>query len=103
MAIDFTVISKTNRTNHANNGIRLANLLREVRDLSDAENDAAQHMHDGSDYTLVESQFCLSAGEGANFVTRLGLLNNILNTNGDVTGANRLSQLDEFVARLAGQ
>jgi hypothetical protein len=26
-----------------------------------------------------------------------------LNTNGEVTGANRLSQLDEFIARLSGQ
>jgi hypothetical protein len=83
--------------------IRLANMLLEVRDLSDALNDAAGHMVNAADYTMFESHFGVTAGQGANVVTLMGLLNNILNTNGEVTGANRLAQLDEFCARIAGQ
>src|SRR5688572_8339655 len=100
MANDFVKITSTNRPQMGNQTIRLANLLREVRDLTDAINDAASHMHDGATYTTVEANFGLTGG-GANFVTLLGLINNILNTSTDVTGANRLAQLDEFVARLA--
>lgn len=102
MANDFIKIQSPSRPQMGTQIVRLANLVREVRDLADALNDAAGHMHDGATYTTVESNFGLTGG-GANFVTLLGLINNILNTNGEVTGANRISQLDEFVARLAGQ
>lgn len=101
MAADFIVVTKTNRPQMGNQLIRLANLVREVRDLSDALNDAGQHCFNGADYTVFEAQFGVTGG--ANVLTLLGLVNSILNTNGEVTGANRLSQLDEFVARLAGQ
>lgn len=103
MAIDYIVITKTNRPQLANQAIRLANLLREVRDLSDALNDVASHMHDGANYALVESQFGLSGGAGGNFVTLLQQNHDILNTSVAVSDANRLARLDEFVARLAGQ
>lgn len=103
MADDYIRVTPTNRPQMGNQTIRLANLVREVRDLTDAINDAASHMHDGVTYTTVESNFGLSAGTGANFVTLLGLIQTIFNTNTDVTGANRQSQLDEFVSRLAGQ
>jgi hypothetical protein len=52
---------------------------------------------------MFEAQFGLAAGQGANALSLLGLINTILNTSGEVTGANRLAQLDEFQARLAGQ
>jgi hypothetical protein len=71
--------------------------------LIDGLNDVAGHMHDGAIYTTFEAQFGLSAGTGANVITLMGLINTILNTNGTVAGADRLSQLDEFVGRLAGQ
>lgn len=103
MAIDFTVITKTNRPQQGNQAVALANQLRDIRDKADALNDAASHMHDGSNYALVESQFGLSAGAGANFVTLLQQLHDILNTSATVSDANRLARLDEFVARLAGQ
>jgi hypothetical protein len=103
MAIDFVSITKTSRPQLGSQVIGLANQIRDIRDKVDALNDAASHMHDGANYALVESQFGLTGGAGANFVTLLGLLNTIMNTNGDVTGANRLAQLDEFVARIAGQ
>jgi hypothetical protein len=101
MAADFIAVTKTSRPQLGNQLIRAANLTRELRDLIDALNDAGQHMFTGADYTVFEAQFGVTGG--ANVLTLLGLINNILNTNGEVTGANRLAQLDEFVARLAGQ
>lgn len=83
--------------------IRLANMLREVRDLSDALNDAASHMHDGATFTTVEANFGLPGGAGGNMVTLLQQMHDILNTDTAVSDANRLSRLDEFVSRLAGQ
>lgn len=101
MAADFIAVTKTNRPQMGNQLIRLANMLREVRDLCDALNDAGGHMFNGGDYSVFQTQFGVS--DGANVLTLLGLINNILNTNTEVIGANRLSQLDEFVGRLAGQ
>jgi hypothetical protein len=102
MANDFIVITRTNRPQLGNQLIRAANLTKELRELIDGLNDVAGHMHDGVTYTTFEQQFGLS-GNGANVITLMGLIQTILNSNADVTGANRLSQLDEFVSRLAGQ
>lgn len=103
MAIDYISVTKTNRPQLGTQLIRSANLMRELRDLIDAINDAAGHMHDGSNYATFEANFGLSGGTGANTITLMGLIQTILNTNGTVAGADRLSQLDEFVSRLAGQ
>lgn len=103
MAADYIVISRTSRPQLGNQLISLANHLRDVRDLCDALNDIGQHQFNASDYSLFETQFGLQAGQGANVLTLLGLVNTILNTSGTVTGADRLNQLDEFVSRLAGQ
>lgn len=61
------------------------------------------HMINAADYTQLESLFGVAAGQGANLATLIGLINTILNTSTDVTGPNRLSQLNEFTARLSGQ
>lgn len=103
MAADFISITRTNRPQMGNQWIRAANLLRELRDLTDALNDGGSHMFNGADYTVLEAQVGLTAGTGANALALLGNLHTILNTNGTVAGDTRLSQLDEFVARLAGQ
>jgi len=103
MAADYLAITKINRPQLGNQYIRAANLTRELRDLVDALNDSGSHMFDGGDYTVFEAQFGFAAGQGANALALIGLINTILNTNTDVTGLNRLSQLDEFVARVAGQ
>jgi hypothetical protein len=58
-------------------------------------------MFNGADYTVFEAQFGVTGG--ANVLSLMGLIQTIFNSNTDVTGANRLSQLDEFVSRLAGQ
>jgi len=101
MAADYIVVTKTSRPQLGNQLIRAANLTKELRELVDGLNDAGQHMFNGADYTLFEQQFGVS--NGANVLTLLGLINTIFNSNGEVTGANRLSQLDEFQSRLAGQ
>lgn len=103
MAADFIVVTKTNRPALGTQLIRSANLLRELRDLIDAVNDAGSHMWTGADYSMFETQFGLTTGTGANVLSLMGLIQTIFNSNGEVTGANRLSQLDEYVARLAGQ
>lgn len=103
MAADYLAISRTNRPNMGNQLIRAANLMRELRDLIDAINDAGNHMFAGADYTVFAAQFGIASADAANALTLLGLVNTIMNTNTDVTGANRLAQLDEFVSRLAGQ
>lgn len=103
MAADYIAITKTNRPQLGSQLIRAANLTRELRDLVDALNDIGQHQFDGADFSMFETQFGITAGQGGNTLTLLGLVNTILNTSGAVTDANRLSQLNEFVDRLAGQ
>lgn len=101
MAADYIAVTKISRPQLGNQLIRAANLTRELRDLIRALDEGGQHMFTGADYTVFEAQFGVTGG--ANVLNLIGLVNTILNTNADVTGADRLSQLDEFVARLAGQ
>ena len=103
MAADYFVISRTNRPNLGAELIVLANMLRDVRDRCDALNGIGQHQFDGSDYTVLEAQFGLTAGEGDDLLSLLANVHTILNTNTDVTGANRLSFLDQFCDRVSGQ
>ena len=103
MAADFLPITKTNRPQLGNQLIRAANLTRELCDLVDALNDTGQHCFDGGDFSVFETQFGVPTGQGGSTLTLLGLVNTILNTSTDVTGANRRAQLDEFISRLAGQ
>ena len=101
MAADYIAVNRAKQM--GNNLVRAAELLRELRDLVDKVQDSGNHCFNGADYSVFETQAGLSTGTGANTLTLLGLVNTILNTNTDVTGANRLAQLDEFVARLANQ
>lgn len=101
MAADFIVVNRAKQL--GNNMVRAADLTRELRELVDKIVDSANHCFDGADYSLLEQQAGLAAGKGANTLALFNLVQTILNTNADVTGANRLSQLDEFCARLAGQ
>lgn len=104
MANDFLKITQgSGRPTPGAQAIGLANALRDVRDRADALNDMASHMHDGATFTTVEANFGLPGGTGGAFVTMLQNLHDILNTNTTVAGADRLSRLDEYIARLAGQ
>lgn len=101
MAADYIAVNKTKQL--GNTLVAVADLLRDIREKIDKLNDAGNHSFTGSDYTVMEANFGLASGTGANALSLIGLVNTIFNTNTDVTGANRLSQLDEFCARLAGQ
>lgn len=103
IAADYIQITRTNRPQLGSQLIRAANLTKELRELVDGLNDIGSHQFDGGDYSMFEAQFGVPTGQGANALNLLGLINTIYNTNGDVTGASRLAQLDEFVGRLAGQ
>lgn len=101
MAADFIVVNRAKMLGSLL--VRTADQLRELREAVDKLNDAAGHCVNAADYTVMEAQFGLQAGAGANAATLLGLLQTILNTNAEVAGATRLSQLDEYAARLSGQ
>lgn len=101
MAADRIVIDRSKQA--GNSLVRAADLLAELSDNIAKLNLIAGHTNDGATYTQMESTFGLQAGAGANCITLITLINNLFNTNTDVTGANRLSQLLEFVGRVSGQ
>lgn len=101
MAADYIVVNRSKQL--GNSLVRAADLTRELRELIDKLNDAVGHSFAASDYSVMESNFGMVTGAGANAATLIGLVNTILNANGTVAGQTRLDQLDEFCARLAGQ
>ena len=101
MAADYIVVNRAKQL--GNRLVRAAELVRETCDLVDSINDVGQHCFNGGDFSVFETQFGLVTGTGSNTLTLLGLVNTILNGTGEVTGANRRAQLDEFISRLAGQ
>jgi hypothetical protein len=101
VAIDYIAVTRTKQL--GNTLVRAADLLREFRELIDKVKDTGNHMHDGSNYTAVETNFGLAAGTGSNVMTLIGLIDEIFNTNTTVAGQTRLDRIDEFVSRLAGQ
>lgn len=101
MAADYITVNRSKQL--GNSLVRAAELTRELRELIDKLADAGSHSFDGSDYSVMETNFGLVTGTGANTLTLLGYLNEILNTNTTVAGADRLARIDEFCARLAGQ
>lgn len=103
MADDFVQINTVTQKPLGRALISAANQLRALRELVDQLMDAADHSNNGASFATMESIFGLPTGSGANMATLIGNLRDILNTNVDVTGANRLSRLDEFSGRLAGQ
>jgi hypothetical protein len=101
MAADYIPINRAKQ--NGNSCVRIGDMLRELRELIDKENDIIGHSFTGADYSVLEANFGLQAGAGANFATLMGNLNNILNTNTTITGQARLDQIDEYCARVAGQ
>src|SRR5687767_5372553 len=101
MAADFISVNRAKQL--GNTLVRAADLTRELRELVDKLSDAVGHSFNGGDYSVMETNFGLVTGTGANTATLIGLVQTILNSNGTVTGADRLSQLDQWCARLAGQ
>jgi hypothetical protein len=101
MAADFIPLDRSKQL--ANNIVRQAELIRELRELSDKNSDNANHMFNGSDYTVLIAQTGVSIDNAAQLTTLLGYMTEIMNSIATIAGADRLSRLDEFVARLSGQ
>lgn len=101
MAADFIVVNR--QKNLGNTLVRAADQLRELREMIDRLKDVGNHSNDGISYAVMEANFGLAAGTGANVLTLIGLIDTILNGNGTVAGQARLDQLEEFCSRLAGQ
>jgi hypothetical protein len=101
MAADYITVDRSKQL--GNGLVRAADLLRELRELVDKLQDAGNHSNNGTDYSVMEANFGLPAGSGANALTLINILGDTLNTATDKAGAVRLGQLDEFCARLAGQ
>jgi len=101
MAADFISVNRGKQL--GNSLVRSADLLRELRELIDKISDASSHSFEAGNFSMMEANFGLAAGQGANVTTMIALIKDILNTNTDVSGADRLSRLDEYVGRLAGQ
>lgn len=90
MAKNFYIIDRSQRYGADVNQLATS-LAQSVAKMQDLANVAA-NMNDGTDYTLVESQFGLQAGQGANLVFLL---------------ANTLAKLQDpviaqFIAYLGG-
>jgi hypothetical protein len=101
MAADFIVVNRSKQ--HGNRAVRIADLLVELRSIIDAEFSSANHMFEASDYSVLEAQFGLAAGTGANYLNLLGLMREVLNSTDEIPGASRKAWLDEYAARIAGQ
>lgn len=104
MAADRIIFPKTNRSQLANRMVSAANALLDLMTESQALTDIVSHDINAADYSALETELGITAGTGANFATLLGNLNDILNVNTvEVTAANRIARLKEFVSRVACQ
>lgn len=104
MAADRLQFPKSNRSQLANQVVACANALLDLMNKTQAINDIIGHDVNASDYSVLEAELGITAGLGANFATLHGNLNDILNVNTvEVTAANRIARLNEYVARCAAQ
>ena len=82
---------------------RAADLMVELRGLVAKLKGAGNHSNTGTDYSLMEANFGLPAGSGANTLTLINILDSVLNGSTGAGGATQQGQIQEFVDRLAGQ
>lgn len=101
MAADYFTIDRSKQL--GNQAVRAASLVNELQGLLAQLNEIASHSWDTGDYTVLEANFGLATGKGADFLSLLGAINTLFNTNTDVSGQTRLDQLNGFVARVSGQ
>jgi hypothetical protein len=98
MAINHISIDRTEQL-----GADLINLARQLQDTRDKANrlvDIANTQWDTGVFTTLESRFGLEAGAGGDVLFLLSYLDEILNTNTTVSGADRLARINDFCARL---
>jgi hypothetical protein len=101
MAADYITVNRSKQL--GNSLVRAADLMRELRELVDKLKDAGNHSFDGPDYSVMEANFGLAAGQGANTLALINIVDSIINGSTGAGGATQQSQIEEFVARLAGQ
>ena len=94
MAADYIAIPRTNRPPQGNEIVSTANVLADLRDRVNNLNAIGARQWDTGDYSVLAAQTGVPAGVGANFLTLLGQLTTLLNTNATVA---------EYISRLAGQ
>lgn len=103
MAADRLAFPIANRKQLQNQIIACGNALLDLMNRSQAINDIIAHDINGGDFSALDTELGIS-GAGANFATLHGNLNDILNVNTvEVTAANRIARLKEYVGRIAGQ
>src|SRR5262245_40234456 len=83
--------------------VRLANNLLEVRELTDALADARGHMTTGTDFAKFAEYFGIDPTQASQASQLLDWIDDILNTNTEITGADRRDRLNQFCSRIAGQ
>jgi len=104
MANDYMPITKNGRSSLGTAAIAAANQFKDLCDRIAGLTEIASHQWDTGDYTVLEAQFSMqNAGQGDDLLGLLTQMNDILNTSTEVTGANRLLQIKQFIGRIAGQ
>lgn len=104
MAADRIAVNRSKQA--GNHLVRMAELISEVQGLAKDLSNIAGHGIDGTDRTVMESDFGLAGGAGANVATLITTMHDLFNTSntvGDGSAAARLSVLNEVVGRLARQ
>lgn len=98
MAIDHINIDRSKQL--AADLIDLGRLLSAVRDKTRRLVAIANHQWDTDNYGTLETRFGIETSKGADALFLLNVLHEILNTTTTVSGADRLTRLDDFCARL---
>lgn len=106
MPADYVQVDRSKQP--GNQLVRLASLLTEARQISDAIVNIGSHTiattSTNPDYTLLATVFGLnSAGDAEEVATMVTNINDILNSTSTVAGVDRLSQIDEFTGRVGLQ
>jgi hypothetical protein len=98
MAINHIKVLRTEQL-----GADLIDLSRQLQSTRDKANrliDIANTLWDSGDFATLEDRFGLETGNGGDVLFLLSYLDEILNTNTTVSGADRLARINDFCARL---
>lgn len=101
MAADYITVNRAKQL--GNSLVRSADLLRELRETVAKLKGVGNHSFNASDYAVLEANFGLPTGSGANTLTLINILDAILNGSTGAGGATQQGQIAEFCDRLAGQ
>jgi len=101
---EITYIPINRNKQLGNKTVRLAGMIRECQELADELLSIADRQNDGTDYSTMEANFGLQAGDGSELRSQLSRMKNIFTeTNAELTAQQRVNQIDEFASRVGGQ